>query len=79
VASYDPAQGSDGPQPGNGSSGQIPIIIYKAGLIGLGAWVACALVDAARPPALDEALVLRFVRRCAEHPLRLMTAGALLS
>jgi hypothetical protein len=37
------------------------------------------LLDAAWTPALGEPLWLRVLRRCAEHPLRMMAAGSLLA
>jgi hypothetical protein len=39
----------------------------------------CVTLAESHAPKLDEALWLRFIRRCAEHPLRMMLVGSLLA
>lgn len=45
--------------------------------VGVGVWLTCAACSATIEARFDEPLVLRLMRRWAEHPIRVVAAGTL--
>lgn len=72
-----PSSGGPALAPRAGEPLEHPARVRGAVLLAWGAWAAAAWWVRLRPAEFDEPLLLRWVRACAEHPVRAPLALAL--